>query len=121
MQGMRTLRTTFRIVIALVGLTAVVFGALEHEDLIFQSDRAVVDPLTGTPAGPDASANDWQTAPAHSGTESQFRQEIGPHLAVAERTVFVWSPAHGSTPRRLLPVARLSSRAPPAGIVALRL
>ncbi len=118
------LRTTFRAAIALFGLIAVLLGALEHEDLIFQGHRAA-GAEEEAPGVFDGSSAQWQPGPSESGTESKFRRKIDRDWIVSERAPLVMfvgrlTPRPRNLPARIT-LQRISSRAPATGIVALRL
>ena len=75
-------RTAFRIATAFIGLVAIVFGALEHEDLVLQGSGLytveTVSSATHAAAHPSAALFDNSTAiptKPDSGTEGTFRAE----------------------------------------------
>ena len=116
--------TALRTVVALLGLIAVLLGALEHEDLLFQES-----PTAGAPRDPLPTAKEsglgWEAERSDSGTESRFRQETHRGGFAAEPAPS-WKRAfalrHNTADGRgQLAAQRTFSRKPVAGSVALRL
>jgi hypothetical protein len=121
---MSSSRATLRTLIALFGLIAVLLGALEHEDLIFQEPLAAVA-AEHIPSSLDSLGAQWQAGAADSGTESKFREEIDRDWTASKHAPLVTfigrtTPRPLDIPARII-ARRITSRTLPAGIIALRL
>jgi hypothetical protein len=114
----------FKRIIALFGLVAVLLGALEHEDLIFQHTEIALATDRAASAAAILAESNWSMS-TESGTEGTFRAET--HrlwLSPKPETRFAGQLLRATHPVRLAAFStsfRRERRPPLVGIVALRL